>query len=87
MMSSETACFNGYAEEFLEVQMADAMPLKLFTDCALQGMERPIVWGHIAPLCSWIRREAGSWTADESFGYILEYVYCSIDSLLYQQVR
>lgn len=43
MMSSETACFNGYAEEFLEVQMADAMPLKLFTDCTLQGMERPIL--------------------------------------------
>lgn len=42
MMSSETACFNGYAEEFLEVQMADAMPLKLFTDCT-QGMERPIL--------------------------------------------
>lgn len=39
MMSSETACFNGYAEEFLEVQMADAMPFKLFTDCTLQGME------------------------------------------------
>lgn len=31
-VSSETACFNGYAEEFLEVQMADAMSLKLFTD-------------------------------------------------------
>lgn len=43
MMSSETACFNGYAEEFLEVQMADAKPLKLFTDCTLQGMERPTV--------------------------------------------
>lgn len=43
MMSSETACFNGYAEEFLEVQMADAMPFKLFTDRTLQGMERPIV--------------------------------------------
>lgn len=28
MMSSETACFNGYAEEFLEVQMADAMPFQ-----------------------------------------------------------
>lgn len=31
-MSSETACFNGYAEEFLEVQMADPMSLKLFAD-------------------------------------------------------
>lgn len=41
MMSFETACFNGYAEEFLEVQMADAMPLKLFTDCPQQGMEDP----------------------------------------------
>lgn len=55
MMSSETACFNGYAEEFLEVQMADAMPFKLFTDCTLQGMERPIARGHNALLSSWIR--------------------------------
>lgn len=44
MMSSETACFNGYAEEFLEVQMADAMPLKLFTDWTLQGMDIPILF-------------------------------------------
>lgn len=42
MMSSETACFNGYAEEFLEVQMADAMPFMLFTDFTLQGIERTI---------------------------------------------
>lgn len=50
MMSFETACFNGYAEEILEVQMADAMPLMLFTDFTLQGMERSIVWGHIVLL-------------------------------------
>lgn len=55
MMSSETACFNGYAEDFLEVQMADAMAFKLFTDCTLQGMGRPIERVHIAPLCSWIK--------------------------------
>jgi len=48
MMSFETACFNGYAEEFLEVQMADTVPLKLFTDYIRQGLERPIICGHIA---------------------------------------
>lgn len=83
MMSSETACFNGYAEEFLEVQMADAMPFKLFTDCTLQGMGRPIEWGHIVLLCSCIRHYAGSWTTNESLRYILERVYCNIDILLY----
>lgn len=45
MLSSETACFSGYAEEILEVQMA--MPLMLFTDFTPQGIERPIVFGAI----------------------------------------
>lgn len=43
-MSFETACFNGYAEELLEVQMADVVPLKLFTDNTLQGIEREDRW-------------------------------------------
>lgn len=44
-MSFETACFNGYAEEFLEVQMADAVAFKLSAEGTLQG-----VWREAAPL-------------------------------------